>query len=82
MPISLSHVIATREATPMQTEPETVQSIIAEIARTLGYSTGAVPTQIDEKKPVTFWALKSPPSRSQIPHQNRCAVPVDTTAGQ
>jgi len=34
----------------MQTEPETVQSIIAEIARTLGYSTGAVPTQIDEKK--------------------------------
>lgn len=32
----------------MQTESETVLQIIDEIARTLGYSTAAVPTQIDE----------------------------------
>ena len=32
----------------MQTESETVLQIIDEIARTLGYSTDAVPTQIDE----------------------------------
>ena len=42
----------------MQTESETVQQIIAEIARTLGYSTDAVPTQIDEAKASTVLGIK------------------------
>ena len=43
----------------MQTEPETVHQIIDEIARTLGYSTDAVPTQIDEAKASTVLGVKS-----------------------
>lgn len=33
----------------MQTEPETVHQIIAEIGRTLGHPPDAIPTQVDEK---------------------------------
>ena len=43
----------------MQTEPETVHQIIDEIARTLGYSTDAVPTQIDEAKASAVLGVKS-----------------------
>ena len=42
----------------MQSNTESVALIVAEIGRTLGYSTDAVPTQIDEKRTAEVLGVK------------------------
>lgn len=43
----------------MQTQPETVTQIIAEIGRTLGYPPENIPTQINETQAAEVLAMKT-----------------------